>query len=491
MIAGTQVAPTPNTAPGINRVPAQPNGQYPVQRPPMPQATTVPGVPSVTPKPQPTLGTQPTAGGGLVSAIPTSAIPKAPQGVTSTPGTVPAIPPTVSTQQPAAPTLAKGLPGTQPGVTGAGPAPAPPTGVSASAPLGNNPGMIAGAGNTDQGYTPAAPPFSGQAPPTNGGTLGTQPSPTAPALPTPSGTSGSAPGASTTPFTANQNLVGQQITPTTDPQTLAYQQMTQAAANNLNTNSPTALAQQEYNTFAQQSDPAYQQSLKQATDAAAAGGALGSGMLNTSLGNLANQRSLQLTGESQGLQENALQQQIANQFNTVGALSGLEGQSFGQGQTNLQDLMQQQGYQAGQQQTGIQNAAEEYQLEQAAQNQQFNQGLNETNAGYQGNPANYQMAIGQQYGTDAQQSYSNAGALLSNYAEQEALAQAQAGNPAATQGGLNLIGGQQGYIDPNTGLTTTDYGGGPSYQPPPQTLNPTYPGGVPVYDPTTGLPYGS
>jgi hypothetical protein len=269
--------------------------------------------------------------------------------------------------------------------------------------------------------------------------------------------------------------------------------MTQAAANNLNQNSPTALAQQEYNTFSQQSDPAYQQSLKQATDAAAAGGALGSGMLNTSLGNLANQRSLQLTGESQGLQENALQQQINNQFNTVGALSGLEGQSYGQGQTNLQDLMQQQQYQSGQQQTGIQNAAEEYQLEQGAQNQQFNQGLSEENAGYANNPANYQLAVGQQYGTQANQSYANAGSLLGNYAEQQALQNAQNGtNTSQTNAQLaGLNGGAGTYIDPNTGLTTTDYGGGPGYQPPPPTLNPTYPGGVPVYDPTTGLPYGS
>lgn len=346
-----------------------------------------------------------------------------------------------------------------------------------------------GPGPTDQGYTPYRGPTS--LAPTNSTSTPTGTPPASPGSPT------SAPGVSATPYTAQQNLVNQQITPNADPQTLAYQQLTQAAANQLGAQDPTKLAQQEYNTFAQQTDPNYELALKQATDQAAAGGALGSGMLNTSLGNLANQRSLQLTGESQGLQENALQQTLNDQFAKAQTLGGLEGQSFGQGQTNLQDLMQQQGFQAGEQQQGIQNAAEEYQLEQAAQNQQFQQGLAEQNAGYAQNPANYQLAVGGQYGNEAQQSYANAGSLLGNYAEQQALAAAQGGNQAATQGALNLIGGQSGYIDPNTGLTvsggpTSGYGGtdagtGPGALPP--TINPTYPGTVPGIDPTTGLPY--
>lgn len=107
------------------------------------------------------------------------------------------------------------------------------------------------------------------------------------------------PYANLTPTSAGGNLLGQTITPgaVTDP---------------------VSIAQQSFQTFAQQSDPYYQKALRDATAAGAAKGQLGSGQLRTSYGDLANQRNLQLQGEEQSLLQNALTQANANAYQNVG-----------------------------------------------------------------------------------------------------------------------------------------------------------------------------
>jgi len=380
------------------------------------------------------------------------------------------------------------------GVMGAGPAPEPPKGISASPSPGglNNPGMISapGAGNTDQGYKPPVPPGVsttgtpnfGPGPTDQGGGLPVQP----PQPPVPTGTSAVG-GATATPFTANQNLVGQQLNPTASPATQQYGNLTMQAAQNLGSINEPALAQQEFNTFAQQSDPAYQLALRQATQAASATGSLGSGQLETSYGDLANQRNLQLTGEQQALEENALQQQVGEQNAQAQILGGLQGQSFNQGQTNYADLAQQQGYQNALSQQAIGNNENELALENQLGNSQFANNLALAQFAYGGNPSATESQIGGQYGEEAGQLFGAAGGLAGNQAYNASLY-----GPSTTPQvpGTNAVGS---YIDPNAGLTTTDYGntGGalPGYIQPPPSINATYPTPPQVYDPTTGLPY--
>lgn len=85
------------------------------------------------------------------------------------------------------------------------------------------------------------------------------------------------------------------------------------------------LAKQAFGTFASQTDPYFQADLRAGTDAAAGGGTLGSGMLNTSLGNITDTRALQLQGERDTLFQNALSQTLQDALNRIGASQSVYG----------------------------------------------------------------------------------------------------------------------------------------------------------------------
>lgn len=109
-----------------------------------------------------------------------------------------------------------------------------------------------------------------------------------------------------------------------------------------------AVANQAYNDFIAQTDPSYQAVLRDANRMAAAGGGLGSGMLRTSLGNLADQRATALQTERSGLFRDALLGSVDDARYATGV------------------AQQQQGFQSGQ------------------QDQAFNQALQRWLAGQQG-----------------------------------------------------------------------------------------------------------
>jgi len=169
-----------------------------------------------------------------------------------------------------------------------------------------------------------------------------------------------------------------------------------------------------WNTFQQASQPQYNADLRTAMQQAAAGGALGSGMLNTSLGNIANQYQNQLQTAQQSLLENALQQQNRNAYANVGI------------------AQQQQGFQNNQQQEAVQNALQQYL------------------AGTSNNPANTSLLLSQIFGQQA----TGAGNALSGM-----ISGTQNANAANSQNALiqqllqGLGGGGSGAaINPATGL---------------------------------------
>ncbi len=148
----------------------------------------------------------------------------------------------------------------------------------------------------------------------------------APALPL-----ASAPAA---PPTLNASLVNQTITA---PQTADRVQ----------------LAQNAIDTTAAATDPYYQKSLRDATSQAAGAGQLGSGQLRTSLGDLAQQRGLELDTLRKQAINDATTGSIADEFAKTGI------------------AQQQQGFQAAQAQAGKQNdlAGQQLALAQKAQDQ--------------------------------------------------------------------------------------------------------------------------
>lgn len=78
------------------------------------------------------------------------------------------------------------------------------------------------------------------------------------------------------------------------------------------------LAQDRFATFTASSDPAYQAALRDANRMGAAAGGLGSGQLRTSLGDLALNRSRDLTNARDTLFQNALEGTIGDSWNSIG-----------------------------------------------------------------------------------------------------------------------------------------------------------------------------
>jgi hypothetical protein len=88
------------------------------------------------------------------------------------------------------------------------------------------------------------------------------------------------------------------------------------------------LAQQRFKTFAEQTDPAFQASLREAAQLAAAKGGLGSGMLTSSYGDVAAQRARELQGERDTIFQNALEGSIGDAYQKASVLGSLENQEF-------------------------------------------------------------------------------------------------------------------------------------------------------------------
>lgn len=99
-----------------------------------------------------------------------------------------------------------------------------------------------------------------------------------------------------------------------------------------------SLAQQDFNTYTQATDPAYQKAIRDATSAAASKGQLGSGQLRTSYGDLALARANDLDTQKQSFLTAAENGQIADE------------------QANTAIQQQQQQFQATQAQNATQNA---------------------------------------------------------------------------------------------------------------------------------------
>lgn len=143
------------------------------------------------------------------------------------------------------------------------------------------------------------------------------------------------------------------------------------------------LAGQQYDTFASGTNPQYEAALRDATRAAAGAGRLGSGMLRTSYGDLANQRTQSLQNERDTLFQNAL----------LGSVQDA--------QTQFQDLLQEQNYQTGAQNQAFNQAITAQDLQESLTSGAFSRALQTLNAGEAGNPAEMQQALAQMYSGQA------------------------------------------------------------------------------------------
>lgn len=298
---------------------------------------------------------------------------------------------------------------------------APDTTPQAPKPQAPTPGIPAP-------MTPPAQPTLSAAP---------APTPAAPMQPPPSAATNQIPsgapsvGAAST-FGPSQNMLNAQIAPTTDPRLAGTQGMVDSQAQKLATGPDRfQLAQNQFKTFADQTDPAYQASIRSATQKAAANGAIGSGMLGTDYGNLALQRTRDLSNERDSLFNNALEGTIGDNRANLGLLSGLEGQQYGEGAANRNELRNERGYQAGMEDQNYQRGVQQVGLADALTNSAFGRAQGQYGSGMGSNPAGLDMQLAGLYG----QQSSDAGSALSGLMQSN-----------ATNGLLKSIYGQQPSI---------------------------------------------
>jgi hypothetical protein len=191
-----------------------------------------------------------------------------------------------------------------------------------------------------------------------------------PAAPLPSSTSGSQ-----GPYTAADTALDSTILPNADPRLTADRALVDNAAGGVANVDRVALAKQAFNTFKSETDPAYAATMQDAARYGAAGGQVGSGQLRTRFGDLALQRSRDLQNEEDGLVQNATQGSIQDSFQKLGALSGLEGQQYGEGANDRNELRQERG-------------------------NKLNTGLSLLGEGSSGNPADHYAQMARQLGMD-------------------------------------------------------------------------------------------
>ncbi len=208
------------------------------------------------------------------------------------------------------------------------------------------------------------------------------------------------------------------------------------------------LGQDIFNTFQKSTDPAYQASILDAERNGAALGQIGSGGLRTSVGNLANQRGLQLDTARDTAAQNALTGSIGDMYNNIGIAQQQQGFQAGQQNTDrsFNDAEQNQAFGQG---------ATQAQLQDQLQNSDFARYLQLLNAGQTGNPSDTALALSNNYGQQASQAGQAAGNLIGS-----SVANQNSGIPAWLQQYLASLSGGSTIPKPtSTGVDTLPMSG--------------------------------
>lgn len=164
-------------------------------------------------------------------------------------------------------------------------------------------------------------------------------------------------------ITPGNNLVGTSILPSPSPDTTAARGDVSKGLAGLQTAPDRGtLAQQTFQELSAQSEPDYQAALRAATQAGAAGGQLGSGMLTEALTSdpygstgLGLQRQKYLGNLSAELATSSAGQTLQDRLNQLSAGQGVLGQLSGLDQQALQNLTGERGYESGLSEQAFQN----------------------------------------------------------------------------------------------------------------------------------------
>lgn len=184
------------------------------------------------------------------------------------------------------------------------------------------------------------------------------------------------------------------------------------------------IAKDQWDAWQKSTNPEYEASTRDALRKAAAGGAIGSGMLNTSLGDLTSNRQNQMDAQKQNFLSEALKGTIADQFGDVGI------------------AQQQQGFQNNQQQTAFGNEVQKQTLQEMLTQGAFGRDLSRLTAGSTGDPSDMAYQLSQMFGNQSGAAGSSLAALLSGMG-----ARSGGGTQQVQSGGQGQQGGGNGISD--------------------------------------------
>lgn len=158
-----------------------------------------------------------------------------------------------------------------------------------------------------------------------------------------------------------------------------------------------ALAKKVAADFRASRQPQHDANVRHILEGNAGLGRLGSGMLNTDVGNEANAFEQQQTDLERQLENSAVEGTIGDQANA------------------RNELRTERGYQTSTAEQALRDQIQQYLLEQQGQQQDFSNGLSLATLGYGNSPSSQLFGAGQSYGQAAQGSFGNLGDLLAQY----------------------------------------------------------------------------
>lgn len=193
------------------------------------------------------------------------------------------------------------------------------------------------------------------------------------------------------------------------------------------------IAQDQYKAAEEASAPQYEADLRRAMRLAAAGGSLGSGKLQTSIGDIAQNRDIANRSNRTNLLSEALKGTIGDQFQDVGIAE------------------RQQAFQKGQQEQAFGNEVTQASLQEALKSGDFSRALQMLTAGSTNNPSDTALALSQIFGGQSSAAGASLAQLLSGMGQKNATP-----TPVPSSGGMDyssLMKLLQGFKMPNVDIT--------------------------------------
>lgn len=188
-------------------------------------------------------------------------------------------------------------------------------------------------------------------------------------------------------FGPDSNLINTEVLPQADPRLMRLQGLTDDLLQRMTTGpNRFDIAKQYWDEFQKETQGGYDRSFADARNEAAAHGRLKSGMLTNTYGDLAESRARDLDVARSRYLTDALQGTIGDTRNQLADVSGVEGQAYGEGVGNRNEVRGERGYQQNMAEQALIRRIMQQAAESGMDTTAFNQAIAQWQAGQANNP---------------------------------------------------------------------------------------------------------